>query len=84
MRLLRAARAAWRLALLESIQSGSISRVLAPLPPRVRRGLAADLRVLAGLWLGLAVVLCCTRAYPLAAIGALASWPLYLADRVDL
>jgi hypothetical protein len=58
--------------------------VLAPLPPRVRRGLAADLRVLAGLWLALAVVLCCTRAYPLAAIGALASWPLYLADRVDL
>jgi len=50
----------------------------------VRRGLAADLRVLAGLWLALAVLLCCTRAYPLAAIGALASWPLYLADRVDM
>jgi hypothetical protein len=80
----RAARAAWRLALLEAASRGSIARVVAPLPPRVRRALAADLRTLAACLLVAAVALVVTRAYPLAAVGALAAWPLWLADQVDL
>ena len=84
MSLRRAARAAWRLALLEAARRGSIARVVAPLPPRVRRALAADLRTLAAILLAAAVAVVITRAYPLAAVGALAAWPLWLADRVDV
>ena len=84
MSLRRAARAAWRLALLEAARRGSIARVVSRLTAPERRHLAADLRTLAACVLVVAVALVVTRVYPLAAVGALAAWPMWLADRVDL
>ena len=84
MSLRRAARAAWRLALLEAASRGAVARLASRLTAPERRHLAAGLRTLAACLLAASVAVVITRAYPLAAVGALAAWPLWLADRVDV
>ena len=84
MSLRRAARGAVRLALLEAAQRGAVARLASRLTAPERRHLAADLRTVATILMAFAMVVMWTRAYPLAAVGALAAWPLWLADRVDV
>lgn len=81
--LLRAVGRAYRLALLEAAAPGAIARVVAPIPPRLRRAFARDLRTVGVVVACVACALVLTPAYPLSVIGALAAWLLDLADRVD-